>query len=71
MLRHLPILFKFMFPPLQGEGQGGDGFCRSFEPTPILTFPLRGKEFKSGCIGSTQHVLLALTVQGGLPILNL
>jgi len=35
-----------IFPPLQGEGKGGDGVQQRHrvEPHPIPTFPLKGKE---------------------------
>ena len=41
-------MLELRFPPLQGEGWGGDGFrlCRTAraKPIPLLASPLKGEE---------------------------
>ncbi len=33
-----------ILPTLQGEGQGGDGYCPAKVPIPLLASPLKGEE---------------------------
>ena len=35
------------FPPLQGEGQGGDGLAYEHNPIPLPSSPLKGEEFQA------------------------